>query len=383
MRLADESESGGPDSAESASGRPAREAWLEQAPQAGRFAFGGPDESTGIVPRRGRLGRLRHAFAFGLTDGEAALVAAAGFFVRGGIVPLVLPAVVLPSVLDIAGHVGVSAISISGRPTMLFIAVVIALALAFVAWLAVANLLGAWLDVWLVRWAVESSTQAPAERVKPHADLLVRMFAIRFVCLAPLAIALVWTGAQIYTSASNELLTPTNLAVPLPIRVIEGAWGAVVVLCVAWLLTETLGAVAVRREILAGRGVVDSIWEAIVEMIRRPVSTAMTFAASTAASLAAMAIALFGTATTFDWVRIAARNTDPIAFSMPFGPFATPRDVRPVVFVAAVAALATAWAISLALAGIASAWRSAAWTNEVTDALSGQKELGLSGGGRK
>ena len=348
----------------------------------------GASETTVSVPARerrgrlGRLGRLGHAFVFGLTDGEAGVVAATGFIFRGGIVPLMLPAIVLPSVIDIAGRIGVSAISIAGQPTQWFVGVLVLATVAFGAWLVAANLTGAYLDVWLVRWALESSGGEAAQRLQPNPPLVLRLVAIRFICLAPVAMALAWAGARIYTSAYNELVAPANLATPLPVRVIEGAWDAVLLLAITWLATETLAAVAVRREIIGGRGIWPSLWEAVVEIVRRPVSTGLTFVALTAASLAAMAVALIGTAVTFDWCRIAARNTAPIAVQLGLWPFTTARDFRPVVFMLAVVALVAAWAVALGLSGMASAWRSAAWTNEVADSMQRHVELGLSGEGR-
>ena len=57
------------------------------------------------------------ALAFGLGDLDSVVVALAGFLLRGGIVLLALPSVVLPSVIGIAGVTGVDAFGIDGRPT--------------------------------------------------------------------------------------------------------------------------------------------------------------------------------------------------------------------------------------------------------------------------
>jgi hypothetical protein len=341
---------------------------MRLAPESAARDSGGSAADPPAQRRFGRLSRLRHAFAFGVADGDAALVAAAGFLVRGGILPLILPGVVLPSVIDIAGRAGVSAISIAGQPTSSLIGVLVLLALGFGLWLVASNLLGAWTDAWMVRSTLGDADERTQARLPSGPPLVLRLVAIRLVCLLPIAIALAWTAARIYSSAYTELLTPSSLATPLPLRVIAGAWDAVALLAITWLAAETLAAVAIRRQILLGRGIWSSLAGAIVQIVRRPFSTGLTLVASTAASLVAMAVAMAGTATAFEWCRIAARNAQPIALKLGFGPFTTTRDFRPVVFVLAVFTLVVVLAVALGLAGIASAWRSAAWTNEVADA---------------
>lgn len=332
--------------------------------------------------RFGRFGRLRRAFAFGVAGGDASAVAAAGFLVRGGIAPLLLPAVVLPSVIDVAGRVGVSAISIAGQPTSWLLELVVLLTVGFGAWLLAANVIGACTDVWLVRAALVGASDAAAPELPFDPKLILRLIALRFICLAPIAIAVIWTGARIYSSAYTEVATPSNLATPLPLRVIAGAGDAVAVLALTWLATETVAAVAVRRQILVGRGIWLSLAGAVAEIVRRPVSTGLTLVASTAASALALAVAVAGTTTAFDWCRVAARNAQPIALRLGIGPLSTARDFRPVVLLLAVFTLVAAWVVALGLCGVAAAWRSAAWTNEVADATAGPDALGLSGGGR-
>ena len=59
----------------------------------------------------------------------------------------------------------------------------------------------------------------------------------------------------------------------------------------------------------------------------------------------------------------------PIAIKLGIGDFSTTRDFRPVAFALATVAIAVAWFAALAIAAVTSAWRSAAFTNEVADAL--------------
>ena len=310
------------------------------------------------------------AATFFLTDREAPVVALVGFLIRGGIVLIALPSVVLPSVIGIAGATGVDYISISGEPTQWLVEVVLGASVAAVVWLTVAGLVGSLVDVWLVDMALDARRPATRGRLPlPRMALLVRLLAIRMICLVPLAIALVWAAGQIFSATYDELTTPTNLATPLPLRVIFAATSAVTVVAAAWLVAETIAAIAIRRQILAGHGIWRSLGGAAWQLVRRPVSTLLTVFILYATSVVAVGLALVATATAFDWCRIAARNTEPIAVKLGIGDFSTTRDFRPVAFALAAVAVALAWAAALVLSGVASAWRSAAFTHEVADAL--------------
>ena len=310
------------------------------------------------------------AATFCLTDREVSVVALMGFLIRGGIVLIALPSVILPSVIGIAGATGVDYISISGEPTQWLVEVALAAIVAAVVWLTVAGLVGSLVDVWLVEMALD--TKRPATRGQlplPRMALLLRLLAIRMICLVPLAIVLVWAAGQIFSAAYDELTTPTNLATPLPLRVVFAATGAVTVVAATWLVAETIAAIAIRRQILAGNGIWRSLEGAAWQLVRRPVSTLLTVFVSYATSVVAVGLALVATATAFDWCRIAARNTEPIAVKLGIGDFSTTCDLRPVAFALAAVAVALAWAAALVLSGVASAWRSAAFTHEVADAL--------------
>ena len=350
------------------------------------------EPAQGPVTRRpARAGRVARALAFGVSDYRAPLVALAGFLLRGGIVLLVLPSVMLPSILNIAGATGVDAISIAGQPTPWAVALIIVAVVAAVAWLAVAFLVGSLLDVWLIQMAGESGRGATTRRLPlPAVSLVVRLVAIRIVCLLPLAGALAWAATRIFTATYDELITPSNLSEPLLFRVVQAAGDAVAVVVVVWLAAETIAAIAIRRQVLAGSGIGWSLAGAAGEAVRRPISTLVTVIFSYATSALAIGLALVATSTAFDWFRLAARNQDPIAIKLGIGSFSTVRDFRPVAFGLAAVALALAWAAALTVSAVTSAWRSAAFTNEVVDdlpaasppprgvALAGR--LGLSGG---
>lgn len=313
---------------------------------------------------------MRLALAFGLAGSDVPTIALAGFLVRGGLVLLLLPSVVLPSVIGIAGATGVHAFTLSGDLTPWFVEVLAVGAVATVTWLVLSALIGSLVDVWLVRAALEVDDGDLAS-AGPVAGpwLVLRLAALRLACLVPLAIALVWAGGRIYTATYSELITPSDVAVSLPLRVIGDATDAVAVVVATWLACETIAAIAARRLILTS----DSVWRAIggalAEVVRRPIWTLLTVATSLLASGIATVATFLVTARAFDWVTIATRVEKPIAETLGVGAFSTTRDFRPVAFLLAVMALVAAWLVSLALSGVTSAWRSAAFTHEVAAAL--------------
>ena len=321
-----------------------------------------------------------------MADPDTVTVALAGFLLRGGLVLLFVPGVVLPSAIGVAGAVGVDAFGIDGRPTAWFLAIAVVAAAAIALWLLVALTVGSLIDVWLIEAALDAQGH-PARRSRPLPAFgtLLDLAGIRAVCILPVAAALAWASTRLYDAIYTELATPSNLATPLPIRVIQSAADAVVVVVLVWLASEVVGAIAARRSVLLGTGIVRSIWTAILQIVRRPVSSASTVIASYGASAVAIGLAMAATATTFDWCRVAARNQQPISETIGFGSFSTTRDFRPLVFLLAVIALAAAWIIAMAVSGITSSWRSAALTGETSAAVLGDptgttgRALGLSG----
>jgi hypothetical protein len=353
-------------------------------PQTGELSKPRPAGTPGRTGLRGsgRAGRLAGAVAFGLKDREAPVVALAGFLVRGGIVVLALPAVVLPSVFGLAEVTGVRAISIAGQPTTWLLEALFVAGVGLAVWLAVAGIVGAVTDVWLVEMALETDEPRSGRLVVPGRSLVLRLVAIRAICAVPLAITLVWAAGRIFDVTYAELITPTDLAQPLPLRVLFATASVAAVVAFVWLAGETYAAIAIRREILAGGGIWRSLRGTAGEIVRRPLSTLLAVVPSYAASLFAAGLALLATATAFDWCRMAARNATPIALRLGIGSLSTNRDFRPVVFAFSAGAMALAWAAALALSGVTSAWRNAAFSIEVADALAARSPAPAGAGDR-
>jgi hypothetical protein len=306
---------------------------------------------------------MRRAVQFGLRDTDTGVVALAGFLLRGGFLVVLLPIVVLPSVIGLAGATGVEAFGIDGHPTAWLFEIAAVVAVIAAAYLILAFVVGSLVDV-LVIGATLDAGAAPRTRSLPGMGLVMDLAIVRVICAAPLGPALYWAGAQIYSSAYDELTTPTNLATPLAVRVVQDATPAVLVLVLTWLVSEVFGAMVIRRMVLLDTGIARSFAGALFQLVGRPISTMATTIVSYGVSVAAIALALVASATTFDWCRVVARIPQPITITIGAGSFSTTRDFRPVVFVLSAAALCVTWIVAMAISGVASAWRSAALTGE-------------------
>jgi hypothetical protein len=347
-------------------------------------SLAGADPNVANRPRW--IGRLRLALAFGLADPNTIVVALAGFLLRGGMVLLLVPSAVLPSVIGVAGITGVDAFGIDGHPTPWLFEIVAVISVVAAVWLLLAFLVGSVIDVWLIDAALGREGRATVEsRPLPALRILLDLATVRIICLVPVVVSIAWASSRLYAAAYNELTTPTNLVTPLAVRVVESAADAVLVVLLAWLASEVVAAIAVRRIVLFDVGVWRSIAGALAQLVRRPVSSARTVVVSFGTSVAAIGVAMAATAIAFDWCRVAGRNGQPISITIGVSPLATTRDFRPAVFVVAVVVLAAAWVGALVLSGVASAWRSAVFTGEVLAAQPAAREdaeargLGLSG----
>jgi hypothetical protein len=308
---------------------------------------------------------MRRAVEFSLGDTDATVAALVGFLLRGGFLVVLLPIVVLPSVIGVAGATGVDAFGIDGRPTAWLFEIAAIVAVIAAAYLILAFVVGSLVDLIVIGAALDrESGAAPRTRTLPGTGLVLDLAVIRAICAAPLGPVIYWAGVQIWASAYSELTTPTNLATPLVGRVLQAVAPAVALLVLTWLLSEVVGAIVIRRMVLFDTGIAQSFADGIFQMIRRPISTTATAFVSYGISAAAIGLAMDASATAFDWCRIAARASQSITVTIGVAPFSTTRDFRPVVFALTAAALCVSWLAALVISGIASAWRSAALTGE-------------------
>ena len=277
------------------------------------------------------------------------------FLARGGLVALVVPMLVLPTFVGLSNTVGPTSVTAAG-PTPRLVAMI-------ATWLAIA--IGAVMGGTLIASASEvalyHATVAPQEggprdglaspearaTARPGRRLVRRVATVRVALLGPVGVALALAVPAWVQVGYNELVLPSNLAVPLPVRVVAGAPLATATVIVTWLACEVLGGLAARRIVIGGSSTGGALAAAFIEIVRAPVASLLTTFVAVAGTLLVVAATVALVASAWDRARIALVDG---------------ADVISVL--GATLVLVVAWATCLLAAGVAAAWRSALWTAE-------------------
>ena len=327
---------------------------------------GGPIRPRPVPPRAVAWPRaLAAASAVAASRPRLWVFALLAFLARGGLVALVIPMLVLPTFVGLSNTVGPTSVTAAG-PTPRLIAMV-------VTWLGVAlgaivggTLIAAAAEVALHRATVApgadragsgfpsrvtavTASSAPATRgtAPTSRGIVLRVATVRLVLLLPVAVALAAAVPAWVQVAYRELLLPTDLAVPLPVRVIAGAPLPAGVVVATWLAAEVLGGLAARRIALHGSSVAGSFRAAAGDVARAPVSAFLTLTLAIGGTLLVLVPAVVVVGAAWDHARIALVDGT---------------DAAGIILTTLV--LAAVWAGCLVVAGIAAAWRSALWTAE-------------------
>jgi hypothetical protein len=276
-------------------------------------------------------------------------VALAGFLARGGFLLFVLPIVVLPTPTGLATAFGGDIIAVTlATPTTDVIRLTVTVVIVVVGWLVLASMVGATADVALARWgAAAEGGAASGEDLGqlPRPALIVRVALVRLACHLPFAVAAVWAVARIVAAVYQQYISPGDLSVSLPLRVIRSVPDAIVLLLAAWLIGEAVGGLAARRIVLEGRSMPRSIGDSITSLVLRPISTIVALI-STIAALAILVVPPLAAAA-LAWSRL--------GHDLRAGSDAS-------VLVAETLAFAALWLGALVTTGLAAASRSAVWT---------------------
>ena len=293
-------------------------------------------------------------------------LALAAFLVRGGIVLVLAPIVVIPSAVGVANAFGpvLTTLVLSGV-TGATIVLLGAAAGAWLAWLLVGGLVAATVEVELVR-IVATDEDVVAGVV--HPDLvstkpgrLWRVLAVRLIALIPLALALLWGVTRIVATAYRELTVPSDTVTPVLFRVLRENPGAVAVILLAWLLGQVVSALAVRWVVNGGDGVGAALAHALVRFGRQPFRMLVVEVVPLLALLAVVIPSAAASAASWDAIRVAIADER--------GPFLT---------IGVVGLFVGLWIGGLILIGAISAWRAAAWTVAVAGTF-GAIETGREG----
>ncbi|HEY4227679.1 MAG TPA: hypothetical protein VGM49_05020 [Candidatus Limnocylindrales bacterium] len=270
-------------------------------------------------------------------------MALAGFLVRGGIVLVVLPLVSLPTVAQLSTILAPTIETVVLGGQTLAGALIGGLALAAgLLLLGACGLAGAWFDVVLAREAAEDEDLELPSR--PSSITAATAFRLRLLAHVPTMIALAYATYRVVTVAYAELLSPGDPTVSVVTRVFDRAPDAVVVVVVAWLAGETVGALAARRA-ATGEGTGGALLRSVRQLLR-PRGIA-TLAVTSVALIAIGAPFLLALGRTWEHLRTYVLG-----------------QVDIVPLAAALVLLVGTGILGLSVLGAGLAWRANAWTVE-------------------
>ncbi len=275
------------------------------------------------------------------------MLALATFLLRGGIVVMALPILVLPTPVGLANVFAptLTALAFGSISTEVYV-VGGAVAAGLVAWLVVGGWVAAVLEAEGARIvALDGGHRAAAQRRLARPQAAGRVLVARLAALVPLAIALALGSVRIVLVTYRELTNPLDVSTPLVTRVLRESPEVVIAVLVAWMLGEMLGGIAARRIVLAGDGVAAALRFAVVACLRHPASTLVRYGLPTIVLLGVLVPSIVASAS---------------AWSAVGGVIVSGSDGR--ASLALVALLVAAWLVELLLVGVVCAWRAAIWT---------------------
>lgn len=297
------------------------------------------------------------------------VLALLGFLVRGGIVVLVAPIVVVPSAVGLANAVTptITTMAFTGLSNGV-VAMVATLVGVVVLWLVGGGLIAAAAEAEAVSEIAEDdelrsgghgrvdhwAERGPALERRPRARWSRRIVVARSLAALPLVLALAAGAVRLVGVAYRELTVPSETVTPVVARIAQGAPEALIAILLGWMLAEIVGALAARRIVLADDGVIRATAFAVRRLVRHPVRSLAAFAVPLLALVAVVAPIAAATSVAWDAVRASFSSGS-----------------SPIVAVALVALLVVLWTGGLVLVGLVTAWRSAVWTADVAGTFGG------------
>jgi hypothetical protein len=276
-------------------------------------------------------------------------LALAAFLLRGGLLLVLLPIVVLPSPVSLGNVVGpaLTTVVLSGVPVELF-AVVGLVALVIVAWVVIGGLIAASVEAEgarIVAFQDDGASPGMAGEAAILGPTTLRILAVRLVAHVPTVLVLVWGLARLTSVTYLELTSPTDVVSPIALRVLRGAPEAVVIVALVWMGGEILGGLAARRVVLTGTDMTRALGHGLRTMSRHPIVALAGFWVP--AGGLALIILPSAVAAAVAWGAVRVAMGDP---TNPVGP-----TVAVLVFVAI-------WTAGLFLIAVTTAWRGAVWS---------------------
>lgn len=287
-------------------------------------------------------------------------LALAAFLLRGGIVVVVAPIVVIPSAVGFANVIAPLLTSVVfGGVSAAVVVGVGAAAAAVLLWVIVGGLVAGTAEAEGVRLVAADEDVVAATGVAPagapaavaagerglRGSTAWRILTVRLLAHVPTLLALAWGAIRVVSLAYRELTVPSETVTPLILRVARGAPDAIAVILVAWLVGETIGSIAARRVVLGGDGVPAAMGGAILRLVRHPLRVLVLALVPLGALLAVLVPSAAAAATAWDALRD----------SLASGNGSAEAAVLLAVFL-------VLWSGGVLLLAVIGAWRSAAWT---------------------
>lgn len=289
---------------------------------------------------------MGQALAAPLDEPQLWLLGALSFILRGGLVVLMLPIIVLPTQVEVRLMLGANLGSSGFAP-------------GFWIGLGVATIISTGL-VMVVLYALARLEIAAFTRLARNPDLEVEisanpgsrlrdLFVVQSLTLIALLLAAVPLAGALGQVTYDEIVRPTSVA-PLYDRVLAQVMLPLALLIVALPIVDSVSA-AVTRRLLIGRSVGSAVSGSIGAVVRRPVRFAMTAVVAWLA-LAAVVVAV-NIALTICWhaTRAAFLRTTSIADML--------TSVAPLLVAVL---LAGVFVSGVAVCGYVAAFRNALWT---------------------
>jgi hypothetical protein len=273
------------------------------------------------------------------------------FLARGGLAVLAFPIVVLPTFVGLANLVGPASVSAAG-PGPRLVAIIAAAVAAIAVLVVVGTIVAAAAETALHRATVEPDPGARVLRAPgPGAGVragIARVAAVRLILLVPVAAAVAVAVPAWVAVAYRELTLPSDVAVPLALRVLAGGPAVSALVVVTWLAAEVCGGFAARRAVLLGAPVPRALAAGLLDIVRFPLGTILTVVVALAASLALLVPAAWAVGAAWDAARRALVD-----------------DAGAVAALATTGLLAAAWLGALLVAAVTAALRATLLTAEL------------------
>ena len=274
-----------------------------------------------------------------------------GFLIRGGLLVVLAPIVVIPSAVGLANVIAPTLTSmVFGGLSTEVVALIVGGVTALAAWLVLGGLLTAAAEAEAITRIADDEDSAMSRR----SGLAMGILLARGIAAVPLALALGIGAVRVVAVAYRELTVPSEVAVPVAVRIIRGAPEAVAAILLAWVVAEVIGALAARRVVLHGDGPIDALFHAVGHALRYPLQTVVAFVLPLVVLVAIIVPSAAAAGVTWDAIRDAIAN-----------------DAGPLAVGGLLLAFIGLWGGGLVLIGMVTAWRAAVWTVEVARTFGG------------